>query len=349
MLAARLLPNQEGFELEPVEEPIIQADEVLINVRAASLCGTDVHLNEGMIPSHKLPNQPLIVGHEGAGVVEAVGTQVDTINVGDHVVVNYVTSCGDCQWCSQGFDNRCRHRGTIGVDRDGTFAEKITVPVRSALKIDDSVPFGWASLAGCAVATAYHAIDRSGLEDGDTIAVFGVGGVGQHVVLWADFVGAEKIVAIDPATEKLAAIETYGADITLDPEELDVQKRIRDATNGFGVDIAVECSGTSQAMKQAIQSVQSENRFATGAIVSVGKQVNPIEVNFDQLREGKLMVSGDHTQSDLRRIIELLECEDIELSNSITHTVPLTEIQKGIELMRNSDERVGRITIDTTK
>ena len=196
---------------------------------------------------------------------------------------------------------------------------------------------------------AYHAIDRSGLEYGDTVAVFGVGGVGQHVVLWADFVGAEKIIAIDPVTEKLAAIETYGADITMNPAESDIRESIIDATNGFGVDVAVECSGASRAMKQAIQSVQSKNRFATGTIVSVGKQASPIGVNFDQLREGQLMVSGDHTQSDLRRIIELLECETIVLSHSITHTVPLTEIQKGVELMGETDERVGRITIDTTR
>lgn len=344
MLAARYY-GEGDLRVEDVDRPVPSDDEVLVDLRAASICGSDVnYLNGKTDPA----NDPITLGHEGAGVVADVGTDVDSVSEGDRVAIHYIRSCGTCRPCSRGFDNRCRNRRSIGHHVDGTMAEAIAVPERSVLPLPESVPFSWGAIACCAVATGYHALQRAELRSGDAVAVFGAGGVGQHAVLWADFLGAGTVIAVDLLDHQLEAAREYGADVALNPERDDVLDRIAEETDGWGADVAVECSGAPAAMEQAVDAINGSNGYESGNVISVGIQAEEVSVGFGDVREGALKVSGDHTRSELAELLTLLGAGAVDLSPSITHEVSLADVPEGVETFRESGERIGRIVVDTS-
>jgi 2-desacetyl-2-hydroxyethyl bacteriochlorophyllide A dehydrogenase len=345
MLAARFVEAGKPFAVEKIDIPDIEPDDVLVEIKASGICGTDVHYYTGEFSPYIIP---LTLGHEGAGVVKEAGSNVTHIIVGDHVVIHYIISCGNCKPCMQGYDNRCRHRQSIGSHVDGTFAEYIKVPARSALKMADNVPFEWGAIAACAVSTPYHSVKISGLKAGDTALVFGVGGVGLHAVMWAKFFGAGKVMAVDVIDSKLEEAQRYGADLVVNTSRDNVLEAVEKATDGWGVDVAIECSGSPKAMEQAIKAIKGRNRYATGTAVSVGLQTTPLQAEYWGLREGRLMVSGDHTRFELQQIIQLMEARKIDLSQSITHRIPLQDVNEGVELVESGREHVERVVIDMT-
>jgi len=333
MLAAFYKEKGKPFVVEETEIPKIGPDEVLVEVKAAGICGTDVHYKKGEFSPARIP---LIVGHEGAGIVKEVGENVKNLKVNDHVIIHYVISCGVCKNCLKGYDNRCRNRKSIGHDVNGTFAQYIKVSSKNAVKIADFVPLEWGAVIGCAVSTAYHAIRVSGFEPGDTVIVFGVGGVGLHAIMWAKFFGAGKVIAVDPIESKLESALQYGADIILNPLKNDIIETVKKETQGWGADIAIECSGSPQAMAQAIKVIKGSNLFESGTLVSVGLQTKPFQIEYWDLREGWITVSGDHTLYELYQIVKLVENGRINLSKSITHRIPLIEVNEGIDLIESS-------------
>jgi len=342
MLAARITRPGVGFELHDVDVPLLGADDVLVEIKAAGVCGTDLHYSRG----EYLPPLPRTFGHEGAGVVKEVGSGVTDVKVGDRVAIHYVISCGVCKHCMRGNDNRCRRRVSIGHDVDGFFAEYVKVPARNALRIAPNIPFDWAALTGCAVSTAYHAVTVSGLRRGDTAVVFGAGGVGLHAAMWARFFGAAKVISVDLVDSKLEAAKRYGADVTVNPTKEDVLEVVTRETDGWGVDAAIECSGSHAAMEQAIKAAKGKNAYETGAIVSVGLQTKPFEANFMGLREGRLMVSGDHNRGELAEILGLEASGRIDLSRSVTKRVSLGEINDAVNMLATHQEGVERTVID---
>ena len=342
MLAARITKPGVGFDITEVDVPRVGAGEVLVEIKAAGVCGTDLHYSRGEF----LPPLPRTFGHEGAGVVKEVGSGVTDVKVGDRVAIHYVISCGVCKHCMMGNDNRCRRRISIGHDVDGFFAEFVKVPARNAVPIAPNVPFEWAALTGCAVSTAYHAVTISGLRRSDTAIVFGAGGVGLHAVMWARFFGAGKVISVDLVDSKLRAAKNYGADVTVNPSKEDVLEVVKRETDGWGVDAAIECSGSHAAMEQAIKAAKGKNAYETGSIVSVGLQTKPFEANFMGLREGRLMVSGDHNREELVEILRLEETGRVNLSQSVTKHISLGQINDAVNLLATHQEGVERTVID---
>ncbi|MEM2960510.1 MAG: alcohol dehydrogenase catalytic domain-containing protein [Candidatus Bathyarchaeia archaeon] len=343
MLAARFKEAGKPLSIEDIAIPSIGPEEVLVEIEAAGICGSDVHYKRGDSSPSKVP---LTLGHEGAGIVREVGNNVTNVKAGDNVIIHYVISCGYCKSCLQGFDNRCRNRISIGHDVDGTFAEFIKIPARNAMRVAKHVPIEWGAITACAVSTAYHAVNRSGLKSGDTAVIFGVGGVGIHAVMWAKFFGAEKVIAVDLVDSKLEVAKSYGADLTINPSRDDVLGTIARETDGWGADVSIECSGSPKAMEQAIKAIKGKNRVESGTVVSVGLQTKPFQVEYWNIREGWITVSGDHTRFDLYQIIKLMESGRIDLSRSITHRISLREINKGIDLVESRSEHVERVVID---
>ncbi len=342
MLAARIVKPGVGFEIDDVDVPKIGAEDVLVEIKAAGVCGTDLHYSRGEF----LPPLPRTFGHEGAGVVRQVGTNVTDVKVGDRVAIHYVISCGVCKHCMAGNDNRCRRRVSIGHDVDGFFAEYVKVPARNALPIAENVPFEWAALTGCAVSTAYHAVTISGMSRGDTAIVFGAGGVGLHAAMWARYFGAGKVISVDLVDSKLEAASKYGADVTVNPTREDVLEVVKRETDGWGVAAAIECSGSHAAMVQAIKAAKGKNAYETGSIVSVGLQLKPFEAEFMGLREGRLMVSGDHTRKELAEILHLEATGRVNLAQSVTKHVRLGEINDAVSMLATHQEGVERTVID---
>jgi 2-desacetyl-2-hydroxyethyl bacteriochlorophyllide A dehydrogenase len=344
MLAARFHDSAEELSLEEVDRPTIGPDEVLVDLKSASFCGSDLNYLGGKTDPG---NVPLTLGHEGAGTVVETGIAVSHVREGDRVVIHYIESCGQCKPCLNGYDNRCRNRQSIGHHVDGTFAEFIGVPERCAIQIPDSVPFEQASVAGCAASTAYHAINCGGISAADNVAIFGIGGVGLHAVLWADFLGANTTIAVDIKQPQLDAARDYGADVTLNPEEDAVVDRIQEEMNGWGVDISLECSGSPVAMDQAIASLGTDHGYETGTAVSVGIQTENFDLGYGDIREGALRVSGDHTRAELNHVMSLMGSGEIDISDSITHEIALKEINSASSILSDNGQCVGRVAVDT--
>lgn len=343
MLAVKK-PTPEGPArvVEGVDLPDIEATEVLVEIQAASLCGSDLDVLTGESPSRF--GYPLILGHEGAGEVVEVGSAATGLAPGDRVVIHYPVTCDRCKHCLAGRDNRCADRQSIGTHRDGTFAEYVAVPARNAIDIG-TLPAEWGSIASCAVSTAYHAVSVAEVGHGDTVAVFGAGGVGLHAFRWASYFGASTVIAVDIDEKKLPLAREFGADITVDPTRADLAEVVDRETDGAGADAAIECSGVGDGFRNAVATVNGGNRYASGAVVSVGLQTESMSVDYWNLREGKLAVSGDHTRAELQRIIDLLQSGEIDLSKSVTHRFSLKDVFDAQALLEKGSEPICRIVL----
>ncbi|MFQ6095457.1 MAG: zinc-binding dehydrogenase [Candidatus Bathyarchaeia archaeon] len=343
MKAFRFYQPETPWKLENVPIPPIGDGDVLVKIKASGICGTDLHYKHGRTKPQKVP---IILGHEISGIIENVGKEVENLNVGDRVCIHYIISCGDCVHCSQGNDNRCRNRKSIGHHVDGGFAEYISIPARNTFKLPDEIPLEQGAIIGCAVSTAFHALKVGEFQPGDTVAVFGLGGVGMHAVMWARTFGASKIIGVDIVDFKLRLAKELGADFTINAAEEDPVKEIHYLTDGWGVDVSLEVAGTEKAMEYAIQSAGGKSPYASGRVVSIAAQFQPISiVGMRTLREGALRKSGDHTRDDLRRVIDLVKAKRIDLSRSVTHRLSFDQLNRGLELLDERKEDVLRIVL----
>ncbi len=342
MKAFRFYEPKTPWKLEDVPVPRVGDRDVLVKIKATGICGSDLHYKHGGFQPGKVP---IILGHEIAGIVEETGVEVKNLCAGDRVTVHYIISCGDCVHCGQGNDNRCRSRRSIGHHLDGGFAEYIAVPSRNALRLPDEIPFEQGAIIGCAVSTPFHALRIGGFQPGDTVAVFGLGGVGMHAVAWARALGASKVIGVDIVDFKLRLAKDLGADFVINAAEEDPVEEIRRLTDGLAVDVALEVAGTEKTMEYAISSV-CESGYASGRVVSVAAMFQPIKiVGLRTLREGAFRKSGDHTRDDLRRVIELVKTKRIDLSKSISHRLPFEKLNEGLDLLEQKKEDVLRIVL----
>jgi len=206
------------LRFENVSKPKVEKDHVLVKIKASGICGTDVNYVKGKAMPYKIP---IILGHEISGTVENVGKDVRSIQTGDRILVHYIISCGKCVQCMQGNDNRCRNRISIGAHVNGGFAEYISVPERNVFRIPSNLTFEEGAVVGCAASTAFHAILKGGIKPGDSVAIFGLGEVGIHAVLWARFLGAGTIIGVDISNFKLRLAKELGADVVIDPRKED--------------------------------------------------------------------------------------------------------------------------------
>jgi len=317
MKAVRLIEVQRPLQLQHIPIPIIDENNVLVRVKAAGICHTDVHYRDGKSPVHPLPRT---LGHEIAGIVEQVGNKVTTVKVGDRVCVHYVLSCGTCYYCSTGNEQFCVQGSMIGRYADGGYAEYISVPQGNLVTLPDEIPFEQGAILMCSSATAFHALRKSRLKGGETVAIFGVGGLGISAVQLAYTFGALDVYAVDIHADKLRLAKKYGA-IPVNARSNDPVSEIRSLTHGKGVDVSIEMIGLPQVMKQAVQSLA-----VMGRAVIVGISEKPFEIDtYQELlgREAEIIGSNDHLLHELPLLLELTRRGKLKLSDAITHTVPL--------------------------
>ena len=331
------------WNMEDVPDPQPGPREVLIKVEAAGICGTDLHYRHGRTRAY---TAPLIPGHEIAGTVAALGDGVQGVAVGDRACVHYVRSCGRCVHCDAGNDNRCRNRRSIGSHVDGGFAQYIAVPDRNAFKLPDSISTEDGAIIGCAVSTAYHALRLARLQPGETVAVFGLGGVGLHAAAWAKALGAGLVIGVDNVDAKLQIAAAHGADVVLHSERDNPAEAIHALTDGYGAEVALECSGHPRCMEAAIQCVHGKSAYESGRVVGVAVLLEPVVLpEPGSFREGAFMRSGDHTRAELRQVIRLVETGRVDLSRSVTHRFAFDELEKAMELIESRKETVIRAVL----
>src|SRR5208283_4219215 len=255
-MKALLLSAYKQLDIVNMPAPMPVEDELLIRIRACGICGSDVHGYDGST-GRRLP--PIVMGHEAAGIVEAVGGAVEDFCPGDHVTFDSTVFCGRCFYCRRGLVNLCDHREVIGAStpefrRMGAFAEYVTVPARVAYSLPDNMPFEYAALVE-AVSVAVHAMSLTAVALDDTVFVVGAGMIGLLTLQAAKLAGAGRVFVIDLDNSRLKRARDLGATGTFNSLKCDPLSKIRALTSGRGADVALECAGNSIAVNLAINAV----------------------------------------------------------------------------------------------
>jgi propanol-preferring alcohol dehydrogenase len=317
MKAVRLVGLGKPLELQEVPTPDVGADDVLVRIKAAGICHSDVHYRDGVSPVRPLP---ITLGHEIAGVIEQAGRQVTSVQVGDRVCLHYLVTCGDCEFCTGGNEQFCTTGQMLGKHRDGGYAEYVVAPARNAVPLPQEIPFTQGAILMCSSATSLHALRKAQFQAGEIVAIFGIGGLGMSAIQLARTFGALDVYAVDLNEERLDLARQYGA-LPINATEGDPVAQIGQLTNGRGVDVALELIGLPQTIQQALQVLG-----VSGRAVVVGITDQPVTIDsYHHLigKEASIMGSDDHLLSELPLLIELTRRGELDLSAVITGTVPL--------------------------
>ncbi|MEM1589346.1 MAG: zinc-binding dehydrogenase [Candidatus Bathyarchaeia archaeon] len=329
MKAARLHKIGERLRLDKVPLPSLGVEDVLIDVKASGICHSDINYQRGISPVGKMP---ITLGHEIAGVIAEIGDKVQGVEKGDRVCVHYVLSCGRCRFCLVGKENLCDHYKMIGKDVDGGFAEYVKAPARNIIKLPNLIPFEQGAIIGCAVSTAFHALRRARINAGETVVVYGVGGVGIHAVqLAAKVFGAGKVIAVDVSEEKLKAARKVGADEIVNAHEEKPAERIKEITGGRLSDVVLDFVGLKDTIEEAINCAGKGGRILLVGISSDEITISPYKTIIG--KEMEIIGVNDHLKSEMIQLINLVESGKIDISNSITHMVTLENVNYGMEIL----------------
>lgn len=317
MKAVRLVEINKPLEMQEIPVPEIGEKDILIKVKAAGICHSDVHYKAGLSPVGFLP---ITLGHEISGIVEETGSNVSNVKSGDRVCLHYLVTCGDCYFCSSGNEQFCRAGKMLGHHLDGGYADYIVVPARNAIHLPESISFEQGATLMCASATAFHALLKSRIIPGDRVAVFGVGGLGQSAIQLARAFGATTVFAVDIDDDKLQLAADHGA-VAVNGMKTDAVEEIRRATHNRGVDIAIEMIGLPHTQKQALQSVGPLGRVV---LVGLSDKELPVDVYHEILgNEVELIGSNDHRLHELPRLIDFASKKILDVSKVVSKTIPL--------------------------
>ena len=317
MKAVRLAKVGSPLEMQDVPVPQCGERDVLVRVRAAGICHSDAHYRAGRSPVRPLP---MTLGHEVAGEVERVGEAVTRLKPGDRVCLHYNITCGDCSHCASGNEQFCPTGLMIGHFTDGGYAEYIAVPARNALPLPEEIPFAPGATLMCASATAFHALRKSRLRAGESVAIIGVGGLGMSAVQLARAFGAVEVFAVDIREESLGLAARYGA-VPVNAGAVDPVQEIRRLTGGRGVDVAVEMLGMPATMRQAVRCLGAMGR---AVIVGIGDEPVTIDTYRELLgNEAEIIGCNDHLLSELPTVIEMARRGVLDTTRVVTRTIPL--------------------------
>jgi threonine 3-dehydrogenase len=322
-----------GFVLTDVPVPAIRDDEVLIRVRRAGVCGTDVHIHEWDAWADGRCTPPFTVGHEFAGDVTSVGKLVTDVKAGDRVTAEGHIVCGRCHLCRTGNAHVCPNTKIIGVDRDGCFAEFIAMPATNVWHLDDDISLDVGGIhdpMGNAFHTALHGTEVSGT----TVLVTGCGPIGIFAVGIIKAAGASRIIASDVNPKRLALALAMGAHDAVFPKDAD--DAVRRATNGLGVDVVLEMSGVPAAIHQALSLVR-----VGGRVQMLGIPARPIELDLakEVIFKGITVygVVGRRMYETWIQMTQFLRSGQFDPRPVITHRFPLEDHAEAIRVIKSGD------------
>ena len=361
MKAAVLIEAGKPLQIEQVNISNPGPHEVLIRTAACGLCHSDLHFIEGTYP-HALPAIP---GHEAAGIVEAVGSEVRTVKVGDAVVTCLSAFCGHCEYCVTGRMSLClggetrrkpgeaprltRPDGSIvnQMLNLSAYAEMMLVHEHACVAINPEMPLDKASVIGCAVTTGAGTIfNACKVTPGETIAVIGCGGVGLATINAAKIAGAGRIIAADPMPEKRALAMKLGATDVIDPMDADAAAQIQELTKG-GVDHAIEAVGRPASGELAVKSLK---RGGTATILGMMPLQHSVGLSAMDLLSGKKLqgaiMGGNRFPVDIPRLVDFYMRGMLDLDSIVSETIPLERINEGFDQMKRGDAARSVIVFD---
>jgi len=340
-MAARLHRLRSPLQIDRIRRPLVGNNDLLLEVRASGICHSDINYRDGVAPVRRIP---ITLGHEIAGTVAKRGRGVKELLVGDRVVAHYISSCGRCLYCRTNRENHCISYRMIGKDLDGGFAEYVAIPGASAVRLPRSIPFHQGAILGCAVSTAYHALRRGRVKPEDNVVVIGVGGLGMHAVQLAKRIfHARSVIALDRFDWKIKRAKEFGADHTVNVASHDAAQAVRRLTNGMLADVVFNFVGSAQSNRLGLSCVGKGGRLV---LVGIGVESMTISTYRTIIgRELEIIGVDDHLKTELSELVKLVESGRLDLSHSVTHTVPLEAINDGFRILEDGEERPIRVVV----
>ena len=327
MRAARFEAEAKRLDVQDVPIPEPAPHEVLVRVQACGVCLSDIHLIDGSLPG---PLPVVTPGHEPAGVIAAVGDAVPVWQPGQRVVMAAGRPCLACANCAGGRSDRCLNGEIMGFNYDGAWAEYVVVPYGALTSVPDSVPIEQAAILADAVSTPYAAItDRADVKPGESVGIWGIGGLGIHVVKVARMIGAAPIVALDPLPEARERALRAGADLAIDPRLDNAVEQVRAVTCGVGLDAAFDVVGSSAIIAQAETCLA-----ARGRLVMVGISWEPTSLGpgvLFSVQSQTLMGHLGYRKEHLDTLVRLVERGRLDVSDSISAVLPLDDIVDAVD------------------
>lgn len=333
-MKALLLTEYKQMQVTEVDEPEVGPDDVLVQVEACGICGSDIHGYDGST-GRRIP--PLVMGHEAAGTVVATGANVDDLPEGTRVTFDSMVSCGKCDFCRSGDGNLCDHRMVLGVScgeyrRHGAFAERISVPRRIVYRLPETLPFEHAALVE-AVSVAVHAANVTPVVLGDSAVVVGAGMIGLLTIQAIRASGASQVIAVDLNDKRLQVAKQLGADHALRGDQVGVPKIVAELTGGRGADVALEVVGATPTVQTAIASVRKG-----GNVTLVGNVSPTIELPLQSVVTREISLHGTcGCNGEYPQCIDLMNRGIIDVAPLITAKISLSEGPQWFERLHAGD------------
>jgi threonine 3-dehydrogenase len=323
-----------GAEVSRVPVPEIGPRDVLIRVRAASICGTDLHIYSWDRWAQRRLRPPLVFGHEFCGHVERIGDEVQGLKPGEFVSAEMHVSCGLCYQCRTGQSHICQDVRIIGIDADGCFAEFVKIPATNVWKIDPAIPVEYAAILD-PLGNAVHTV-LAGDVAGMSVAITGAGPIGLFSIAIAKACGAGPVFVTEPHPYRQKLAVKMGADHVIDPASTDAVAEVLNRTSGVGADVVLEMSGHPDALRQGFQMLRRGGRISL-----LGIPAKPLEIDLanDVIFKGATVqgINGRRVFDTWYKMQALLKSGALKLDPLITDRMPLAEFDKGIQLLLSGD------------
>jgi L-iditol 2-dehydrogenase len=341
-LKALVLQEYGKLEYRDVPMPPIGPEDVLVEVKACGICGSDVHGVDGST-GRRIP--PIIMGHEASGVVAKVGEAIRGWNVGDRVTFDSTTSCGTCWFCRRGNVNLCENRRVFGVScpefhQDGAYAEYVAIPQNALYKLPEQVSFVQAALVE-PLSIAVHAVGLAPLVLGDNALVVGAGPIGLMSVQVLKVAGCNEVIAVDVDDERLALAQKLGATTTLNPKTVDVPAEVRELTSGRGVDVVIEAVGTAATVDSAIANVRKG-----GWVILVGNLSETVQfpvlsvVTKEVAVRGSCIAAGEYPVC-----LDMIARGAVNVDCLVSAVAPLSEGKQWFDRLHNREPGLIKVVL----
>ncbi|WP_404356676.1 zinc-binding alcohol dehydrogenase family protein [Cytobacillus firmus] len=331
------IPSAMEMEIIDIETPVISdPDEVLVKVKRVGICGSDMHIYHGTNP---LATYPRIVGHEVAGEVVDVGSNVSGIKPGDHVVVEPIRYCGECYACRKGRQNVCQSLSVFGVHEDGGLREFFVLPEKQLHVVEGSLEWDEIVLAEPYTIGA-QAVWRGAVEPGDTVFIQGSGPIGICILKMAKLQGARVIIS-DLKQERLAFAKENGADEIINASEESVEVRVLELTDGEGPNVVIDAVCLPSTFELGVNLVSP-----AGTVVVLGFDERPSSIPQLPITKKEVTIVGSRLQTNqFEKVVSLLNAEKLQSNSFITHHFPISEVKEAFQYVENNPDQVRKAVI----
>jgi L-iditol 2-dehydrogenase len=352
LMKAIVLLGPDDFELQHIPVPEPEADEVLCKIHAVAICGSDPKFIHGDMKGIWPPYYPFVIGHEWAGEVVELGSAVKSLRIGQRVSGEAHAGCGVCEMCKSGRYNLCLNYGRkekghrhYGHNSTGSYAQYGVFKERSLTMIPESVPYDQASIIDAA-GTGLHAIERTGITPGGTVAIFGPGPIGMVVGKVARLLGTSRVIMIGRGDRLKKSLETC-ADHVIDFEREPVVDRVRELTNGLGADVVFECSGAPGTIDQSLQVTRKGGKISLLGIPSPGTKT-PIDDR--KLILDEITLYGSRANPNVSgKLLAMIDTGKLDVSDLVTHHFPIDEFSEALDTFVHRKEGAIKVIIEPNR